>query len=304
MSKSVFISYSESQQDWVRQELVPVLEAGGADVLIDYREFKSSRLMVGQMDELQDRADINLLVLSADYFESSYCRHEMERAVDRDPRFEDGILLPVKRENIGLPDAMGGVYDPVYVDLQDTGVAGQWRLLMDACSATLGCDVPYWLHMTNYLKEQLLEGHSLNLVVRNSFMKWRELLDHLYREALPEMGLVDFHSELPSTRKGFISELLRAVGSPANVPEEPHDLTVLSVKLKRKKRSYATLKYFEKILENERFLGQTDLFQTLRTLMFTDECLSLILHTSKPLAEIIPDEHPLSTFRDIRLVEL
>ncbi|MGH1366954.1 MAG: toll/interleukin-1 receptor domain-containing protein [Calditrichia bacterium] len=304
MKKSIFISYSESQIEWVKSSLVPVLEAGGADVLVDYREFKSSRLMIGQMDELQDRADINLLVLTADYFESSYCRQEMERAVDRDPRFDDSILLPVKREDVALPDAMGGVFEPNYVDLQDDKIAGQWRLLMDACGASLGCDVPYWLHMNQYLAEQLVEGQSLNLVVENTYMKWRELLEHLHRNVLPEMGVLDLRSEECATRKGFVSGLLRAAGVPASVPDEPHDLTVLTVKLKRKQRSYVILKNFESLISNESFLGQTDLFQTLRTLMFTDERISILLQTEKPLKDLIPDEHPLSAFRDTRLITL
>ncbi|HTW69485.1 MAG TPA: hypothetical protein VME47_06335 [Acetobacteraceae bacterium] len=35
----VFVSYSHAQSDWVQDRLPPVLEAGGADVLVDYRHF-------------------------------------------------------------------------------------------------------------------------------------------------------------------------------------------------------------------------------------------------------------------------
>ena len=43
MPKSVFISYSRKQGEWVWDRLVPCLKAGGADVLIDREQFEAAR---------------------------------------------------------------------------------------------------------------------------------------------------------------------------------------------------------------------------------------------------------------------
>ena len=55
METSVFISYSHHQKDWVHTRLVPCLDAGGAEVLIDERQMKAGRKVIAEMDSLQDR---------------------------------------------------------------------------------------------------------------------------------------------------------------------------------------------------------------------------------------------------------
>ncbi len=90
MGKKVFISYCHQQGEWVWNRLVPCLRAGGAQVLIDRERFEAGKGLLGQMDAVQDEADINVLVLSADYLASPNCLHEMARAVAGDPVFEQG----------------------------------------------------------------------------------------------------------------------------------------------------------------------------------------------------------------------
>jgi len=94
-SVKVFVSYSHAQTDWVQDRLVPVLEAGGASVFVDYRHFAAGHTVIGQMDTYQDQADWHLLVLSEQYVASDYCRHEMERAVDADP-IGTGVSIAVR----------------------------------------------------------------------------------------------------------------------------------------------------------------------------------------------------------------
>lgn len=80
----IFVSYSHQQSDWVRDRLIPVLRAGGLEVLFDER-FRAARALVAEMDALQDQADRHVLVLSSDYLKSSPCKHEMNRAVALPP---------------------------------------------------------------------------------------------------------------------------------------------------------------------------------------------------------------------------
>src|SRR3978361_1302348 len=80
--------------------------AGGAEVLIDRERFAAGRSLLGQMDDIQDSAEVNVLVFSPDYLKSAACVHEMERAVARDPRFENGTIVPLKRVDVALPTAI------------------------------------------------------------------------------------------------------------------------------------------------------------------------------------------------------
>src|SRR5271157_1916901 len=78
MPKSVFISYGRKQCEWVWDRLVPCLKAGGADVLVDREQFKAARALNRQMDEVQKKADVSILVFSPDYLKSKPCQREMK----------------------------------------------------------------------------------------------------------------------------------------------------------------------------------------------------------------------------------
>ena len=54
MSRTVFVSYSHKQGDWVWDRLVSCLVAGGAEVLIDREQFKAARRLYKQADDVQE----------------------------------------------------------------------------------------------------------------------------------------------------------------------------------------------------------------------------------------------------------
>jgi hypothetical protein len=140
----VFVSYSHQDSDWVRNDLAPVLEAGGAEVLIDYKLFKAGRTVLGQMDGTQDQADRHVLCLSAAYARSDMCLHEFRRAVATDPGFQNGCVLPLRLDDTPLPPEIAAP-DPIWLDFRDRGQVEPWRLLLDGCGADLGVTAPAWL---------------------------------------------------------------------------------------------------------------------------------------------------------------
>jgi hypothetical protein len=91
----VFVSYSWNQGEWVWDRLVPVLKAGGIEILIDRERFKAGKDILGQMDKTQDQAGQHVLCLSAEYLESTACKHEMRRAIESDPAFSKGKIIPL-----------------------------------------------------------------------------------------------------------------------------------------------------------------------------------------------------------------
>jgi hypothetical protein len=52
------------------------------------------------MDAVQDQADYHVLVLSKEYLASDYCKHEMDRAIDKDPHFKLGKYLRFSRREV------------------------------------------------------------------------------------------------------------------------------------------------------------------------------------------------------------
>jgi len=299
MPKSIFISYNHNQGEWVWDRLVPCLRAGGADIHADLERFEAGKAVVGQMDRVQDRAEMAVLVLSLDYLNSRYCVHEMERAIRRDPKFAHGIVVPVKRVHCELPARIKQP-NPLYVDLEDDNKADQWGLLLKSCEADLGAPAPHWLDALHETCRFLQRGNSVNLVVRNK-PKWRELIREV-RNRVAGLGEVDLETGATASRKAFVEEILRTCGAPATVPDEPNDLVVLDRALTIRSVSRLAMIHFDMV----RFRPSYDvnLFGALRHLMMDSRKLVLLIQSREFFANLLPAGHPLSSIVTIKTVEL
>src|ERR1700733_3167149 len=165
----VFVSYSRFQGDWVRKSLVPVLRAGGADVLIDWECFKAGATLIGQMDKIQDQADIQLICVSAEYLASDYCWHELRRAISLDPgftkqlegRIKHGFVVPIRLDGASWPTDIL-TPNPLIADLHDAAKAAlSWKLVLDQCQADLGTTAQSWLKARANVERVLKRGQVL-----------------------------------------------------------------------------------------------------------------------------------------------
>ncbi len=298
-SRKVFVSYSHHQGDWVWDRLVPVLKAGGAEVLIDRERFTAGRELLGQMDAAQDAADVNVLVFSPDYLASASCLHEMERAIAHDPRFKNGIVVPVKRVDVELPEAIRQP-NPLCVDLTDERIPQPWDLLLQACDAHLGTSAPSWLAARDETRRFLERGQSVNLVVDYD-IAWRELLDDLQSGELADLVLVDLEKGTTASRRGLIAEILGAIGMAAPIPPEPEDLGALDRHLSSRPHSLLALTHFDLVTERPAY--GVDLFAAFRYLVMESRQLTLLVQSRRPFAALLPAGHPLSDI-DLKTVEL
>ena len=174
----VFVSYSRKQADWVWERLVPVLRAGGAEPLLDNERFKAGLGLIGQMDSTQDQANVHVLCLSGDYHTSAPCRHELQRALARDPDFKRGIVIPVRLDDAPLP-AVIAAPDPLWVDMRKDPDPEPWQQLLSCCGANLGVAAPVWLNVRDEIVRYLRRRQSVNLVVQSDGIHWREMIWHL-----------------------------------------------------------------------------------------------------------------------------
>src|SRR5262249_4613237 len=158
-------SYRHSDGAWVWTRLKPCLDAGEAEVLIDRERFQAGRAVVGQMDAIQDQAQVHVLIITKEYLASDYCRHEMDRAVALDPDFRSGIVIPVRRDDHRTWPRQLTRSNPLYVSLRDDADASQWGLLLRACGVDLGTTALAWLKARDEVVRWLERHASVNLVV-------------------------------------------------------------------------------------------------------------------------------------------
>ena len=168
---TIFISYARADECWVHNRLIPILDAAGGKVLVDKERFKPGRKLIDEMNGTQDMASRHLLVLTKAFHRSDYCKHEMKRAIEDDPDFKDGKVLPVKRDAAPMPATLKGRAklgdSTLYVDLQDDSDADQWNKLIENAGRRLalsGTDAPTWLTALDRAQIHLERGESVNLV--------------------------------------------------------------------------------------------------------------------------------------------
>lgn len=300
MSRTVFISYSHRQGDWVWDRLVPCLRAGGAEVLIDREQFEAARALHRQMDDVQDRAELNVLVLSPEYLASKFCKREMTRAIGRDPTFERGIVLPIMRDACALPAAIKRP-NPLLVDLRDDQDGEQWKLLLDECGDGLGTAAPAWLKARDDVRRHLERGVSVNLMVEGN-VRWRPLVEAIRAGRLADLGVVDLDDPDTYSRRGLVGAILNACGAPVDVPDGPDDLASLKRVLKNRPVTRVALTHFERVADRPRAYG-LELFDALQYLVRESRMLVLLIQSRVPFAALVPKDHLLSSI-DLKTVEL
>jgi hypothetical protein len=293
--KKVFVSYNHKQGRWVWERLVPVLRAAGcAEVFIDKERFSAGRGVKGQMDSWQDKADVSLLALSPDYLTSEYCRHEMRRALDNDPGFARGTVLPVVCEKCDLSAFKRRRDPPLWVDLTSDGDAGAWDLLLKSLEALeLRASAPHWLDVRDELVRNLHDQQqSVNLVIHGD-PNWRALRDHLKQDWLPKMGVVDLDEPATASLQGLVRQILLALGSPADVPRAAQSVEALNGLKAIPGTLLLALMHFDNVRARRKTYG-LDLFFTLRHLTSDERKLVLLVESRTPFKELLPKDHPLS----------
>jgi hypothetical protein len=299
MSKKVFISYSHKQEDWVLDRLAPCLKAGGADVHIDVNRFKAGIGVKEQMDAVQEAADMTILILTPEYLKSDYCRHEMLRAIARDPDFM-GKTIPVKRTECEIPSELM-VAEPLWIDLTNDKDSGKWDLLFDACGADLGTEAPHWLQVRDDIILDLSRGKSINLVTVGS-PRWRELIKHIREDRLQHLGFIDLDDGITATRNGLVEAILCACGIVFPVPPPPQDLVTLSRELANHSRtSLLALAHFDFIVGEE---YGTRLLPALRNLVTEKRKLVLLAQSRRPFAKLLPNDDPFASTDIFTMIEL
>lgn len=301
----VFVSYAHKQGAWVWGRLVPVLKAGGAEVLIDRERFEAGRTAVGQMDALQDQAERQLICWSADHAASDPCRHEWRRARAKDPRFQSGVILLARLDGAALPAELpANLHQPLYIDLREDSKPDSWQLLLRGCAAEFGTSAPAWLGARDEVATALARFRSVNLVVRGRKFRWRELIEDVKQRAASDLALVGLQDPRAHTREGLLGAILAALGmGVVKLPKKPQDLAVFTDRvLALGCKVRIGLTHCDLIPHRPAY--DVDLFAGLRWLVMEGgRPMTLFVQSRTPFGELLPCGHPLSEI-DFTTVDL
>ncbi len=112
-ARDFFISYAHADQGWAEWIAWQLEEAGYATILQAW-DFHSGGDFVLDMDRATKQARRTIAVLSPDYLDSRFTPSEWATAFRRDPKGEQGLLVPVRVRPCTVEGLLGPI---VYIDL-------------------------------------------------------------------------------------------------------------------------------------------------------------------------------------------
>ena len=210
----------------------------------------------------------------------------MNRVLKRDPKFKQGLVLPVLRMACQLPASFSGWNPPLYANLQDDHQAEPWKALLQQCDANrLGTTAPAWLTARDHIVRFLERGKSVNLVVHGE-VNWRGLLAHISDVHLPDLAVVNLEDPDTTSRHGLLAAISQAHGERAALPQEPHDLAGFKALLIARSATKVALTRFD--LAPYRPYYDVDLFATLRYFIMEARMLALLVQSRSPFSVLLP----------------
>ncbi|MEI6557132.1 MAG: toll/interleukin-1 receptor domain-containing protein [Rhodospirillaceae bacterium] len=299
---NLFISFSRDQADWVENQLVPVLVAGGADTpllhagggeeLVDTERSAVGARLAHQLLAAQDQAERQIVVLSKDYLANVSCLDQLRHALGRDADFRSGLVIPVRRDACPLPDGID-IPESLIIDMRNDRRAPPWDQLLAACRSRLGVGAVSWLQACDAVIGHVAAGRSVNLVI-DPAVEPGTFLRHLGRR-IAGLAVVDIGSPQAATRRGLISELLRAIGCATALPSSPVELELFDRALGTAPTLRAAVANFDFVARRLDF--DPPLFDSLaRAIAATPPGLVLVLQSGRPLREVMAPENPLMAF--------
>ena len=114
---AVFISYSHQDSQFA-EKLAKALEAIDVEPIVDRLELTVGDDIRSAVDEMIDRSDYFLYVISKNSANSNWAKKEIEQATKRDKR-----ILPVVLDVDAVPESLSGVYYADFTGDFESGIA-------------------------------------------------------------------------------------------------------------------------------------------------------------------------------------
>ena len=123
----MFISYSSKDYDWVQEFLLPVFNNNNVNYTIHSRDFKPGKAFLDNMADSVYTSRKVILVMSANYLSSGFCKDEMHMALYRSAELDDASLILVKIDNTKIKDIPKSLRHKTFIDFTSREEVATWQ---------------------------------------------------------------------------------------------------------------------------------------------------------------------------------
>ena len=126
--KDLFISYSSKDYDWVKESLLSLLDQNDIKYIIHSRDFVPGKAFIDNMADSVYNCRKVILIMTANYLSSGFCKDEMRMAMHRETSKDDASLIVVRIDNsIKTADIPKGLRHRTFIDVTSQEEVATWQ---------------------------------------------------------------------------------------------------------------------------------------------------------------------------------
>ncbi|XP_022807987.1 hemicentin-1-like [Stylophora pistillata] len=123
----VFVTFSSQDLNWVKKELLPLLDKHKLKYCIHDRDFQAGKPVVDNMAESVYTSRKVLAVMSHNYMSSKFCRGELEMALYRSTEMGDSSVIVVRIDGVDRSKLPKALRNRTFLDHHDFTERKNWE---------------------------------------------------------------------------------------------------------------------------------------------------------------------------------
>ena len=123
----VFVTFSSRDLNWVKKELIPLVEKHKLNYCIQHRDFEIGKPVVDNMAESVYTSRKVLAVMSHNYLSSKFCRGELEMALYRSTEMGDSSVIVMRIDGVDCRKLPKALRNRTFLDYNDFAVRKNWE---------------------------------------------------------------------------------------------------------------------------------------------------------------------------------
>lgn len=123
----MFVTFSSHDLNWVKKELIPLVEKHKLNYCIHHRDFEVGKPVVDNMAESVYTSRKVLAVMSHNYLSSKFCRGELEMALYRSTEMGDSSVIVMRIDGVDRSKLPKALRNRTFLDYNDFAERKNWE---------------------------------------------------------------------------------------------------------------------------------------------------------------------------------